>query len=284
MVHELMDNESEGLVEINRQRSFFLGPWLMWQDIKKHHHLASNFIMRDLRLKYRNSMLGYFWSLLEPLLLSGVYFVLFVIISGSPEPNYPLWVIVGVITWGYFSQSLNGAITSLTHNAGLIKQVYFPREMFAITKVGSNLVIAALGLLVAIPFMYYLDITPNGYLLMVPLGLLLVTILALGVGLLMACLNATNRDIEHFFRFVTRAGFFLSPVMWTVEMIPEGSLGYIMVNPMVVPITMIRNGIDGRALGVDSLYVAYSIAVCLLSFLLGSMVFKRFEAGAVKKV
>tara|TARA_B100001971_G_C18166323_1_gene524411 strand:- start:488 stop:1258 length:771 start_codon:yes stop_codon:yes gene_type:complete len=256
----------------------------MWQDIKKHHHLASNFIMRDLRLKYRNSMLGYFWSLLEPLLLSGVYFVLFVIISGSPEPNYPLWVIVGVITWGYFSQSLNGAITSLTHNAGLIKQVYFPREMFAITKVGSNLVIAALGLLVAIPFMYYLDITPNGYLLMVPLGLLLVTILALGVGLLMACLNATNRDIEHFFRFVTRAGFFLSPVMWTVEMIPEGSLGYIMVNPMVVPITMIRNGIDGRALGVDSLYVAYSIAFCLLSFLLGSMVFKRFEAGAVKKV
>jgi ABC-2 type transport system permease protein len=284
MVHELMDNESEGLVEINRQRSFFLGPWLMWQDIKKHHHLVSNLIMRDLRLKYRNSVLGYFWSLLEPLLLSGVYFVLFVIIKGSPEPNYPLWVIVGVITWGYFSQSLNGSITSLTQNAGLIKQVYFPREMFAITKVGANLVIATLGLFVAIPFMYYLDISPNEQLLMVPLGLILVSMLALGVGLLLACLNAVNRDIEHFFRFVTRAGFFLSPVMWTIEMVSENALRYIMVNPMVVPITRIRNGIDGRSLGIDSMYVVYSIAFCVSSFLLGCMVFKRYEAGVVKKL
>ena len=277
-------NQEKELIQINKTKGFFLGPWLMWLNIRKHHYLISNFITRDLRLKYRNSLLGYFWSLLEPLMLSGVYFVLFVIIKGTPEPNYPLWVIVGVITWGYFSQSLNGSITSLTQNSELIKQVYFPREIFAITKVGANLVIATLGLFVVIPFMYYLDISPNEQLLMVPLGLILVSMLALGVGLLLACLNAVNRDIEHFFRFVTRAGFFLSPVMWTIEMVPEDALRYIMVNPMVVPITMIRNGIDGRSLGIDSMYVAYSIAFCVSSFLLGCMVFKRYEAEVVKKL
>ena len=217
-------------------------------------------------------------------MLSGVYFVLFVIIKGSPEPNYPLWVILGVIIWGHFSQSLNGSIGSLTQNSELIKQVYFPREIFAITKVGSSLVIATLGLFVAIPFMYYLDISPNKQLLMVPLGLILVSMLGLGVGLLLACLNAVNRDIEHFFRFVTRAGFFLSPVMWTIEMVPKGIEGYIMVNPMVVPITMIRNGIDGRGLGIESLYVTYSILFCTISLLLGCMVFKYYEARAVKKL
>ena len=209
------------LIEINKNKSFWLGPLTIWKNIREHHYLISNFIQRDLRLKYRNSLLGYFWSLLEPLMLSGVYFVLFVIIKGSPEPNYPLWVILGVIIWGHFSQSLNGSIGSLTQNSELIKQVYFPREIFAITKVGSSLVIATLGLFVAIPFMYYLDISPNKQLLMVPLGLILVSMLALGVGLLLACLNTVNRDIEHLFRFVTRAGFFLSPVMWTIEMVPK---------------------------------------------------------------
>ena len=272
------------LSEINKSKSFWLGPLTIWKNIREHHYLISNFIQRDLRLKYRNSLLGYFWSLLEPLLLSGVYFVLFVIIKGSPEPNYPLWVIIGVITWGHFSQSLGGTIGSLTQNSGLIKQVYFPREIFAITKVGSSLAITALGLLVAIPLMYILNIQPNGNLLMVPIGLIMVSMLSLGVGLLLACLNAVNRDIEHFFRFVTRAGFFLSPVMWTIEMVPKSLEGYIMANPMVVPITMIRNGIDGNNLGIESLYVIYSILFCTISLLLGSMVFKYYEAEVVKKL
>ena len=272
------------LIEINKNKSFWLGPLTIWKNIREHHYLISNFIQRDLRLKYRNSLLGYFWSLLEPLMLSGVYFVLFVIIKGSPEPNFPLWVILGVIIWGHFSQSLNGSIGSLTQNSELIKQVYFPREIFAITKVGSSLVIATLGLFVAIPFMYYLDISPNEQLLMVPLGLILVSMLSLGVGLLLACLNTVNRDIEHFFRFVTRAGFFLSPVMWTVEMVSANALKYILINPMVVPITMIRNGIDGKSLGIESLYVTYSILFCTISLLLGCMVFKYYESGVVKKL
>lgn len=277
-------SKEKTLTEINKVNSFWLGPWIIWLNIQKHKFLISNFIQRDLRLKYRNSVLGYFWSLLEPLMLSGVYFILFVIIKGSPEPNYPLWVIIGVIIWGHFSQSLNGSIGSLTQNSGLIKQVYFPREIFAIAKVGSNLVIASLGLLVSIPLIYILDIQPNLNLLMVPVGLVMVSMLSLGVGLSLACLNTTNRDIEHFFRFVTRAGFFLSPVMWTIEMVPKSLEGYIMANPMVVPITMVRNGIDGRSLGIDSIFIAYSAIFCIISFLFGCMIFKHYEARAVKKL
>ena len=105
-------SEEISLKEKNPGKSFIMGPITVFENIRKHNYLLSNFISRDLRLKYRNSVLGYFWSLLEPLMLSGVYFILFVIIRGSPEPNYPLWVVIGVITWGHFSNSLNGSITS----------------------------------------------------------------------------------------------------------------------------------------------------------------------------
>lgn len=274
------------LREINPPSPFLMGPWLMWQNLRQHHYLVSNFIKRDLRLKYRNSVLGYFWSLLEPLLLAGVYFVLFTILGNRPE-RYILWVLCGVITWTFFNKSLNGSLTSLTRSGGMIKQVYFPREIFSFTIVGSNLCIACLSLVITIPFMYHFGIWPSIYLLMVPLGLLLTALLALGLGLAMACLNAINRDIEHFFRFVTRAGFFLSPVLWTLNMVPSSRqkvLDYLLLNPMVVPITMVRNGIDGNGLGIDMVYVVYSVVFCLLSFLLGSMVFKRYEAEVVKKV
>ena len=279
------DSGNSRLQERNPALSLFVGPLVILRNLKENTNLLWNFIQRDIRLKYRNSMMGYFWSLLEPLILSGVYYVLFMVIAGKADPRYPLWVIIGVITWTFFSKSMNGGIISLTRNGELIKQVYLPREIFAITNVGSNLIITCLSLLIVIPFMIYLEIEPTAQLYMVPLGLMLVSCLGLGIGLLFSCLNTLNRDVEHLFRIVTRAGLFLSPVMWTIDMLPQSRqtiLNYLMLNPMVVPITMIRNGIDGSPLGIESNYVIYSVAFCVSSLLLGAMVFKRYAAETVK--
>jgi lipopolysaccharide transport system permease protein len=274
------------LLEINAPVSFLAGPREIWRNAREHRHLIANFIQRDIRLRYRDSSLGYFWSLLEPLGLSAVYFVLFVILAGRPEPKFALWVLVGVIVWQFFSKSLSDALICLTKHEGMIKQIYLPREIFALTNVGSKLILAALSLLVVIPLMIYFAITPTWHLFMVPVGLILAALLALGVGLSMACLNVINRDVDHFFRFVMRAGLFLSPVMWTVEMAGSRAraLDYLLLNPMAVPITMVRNGIDGKGIGVDSGYVIYSVAWCVAAFLIGSMIFKRFEATVVKKL
>ncbi len=281
-----MNKETE-LYEKNPTKNLLMGPITVMQNIREYNYLLSNFIKRDLRLKYRNSFLGYFWSLLEPLLLSAVYYVLFIIIADNPEKEYPLWVILGVITWSFFSRSLTGCIASLTKNSAMIKQIYFPRELFSINVVGSHLVITILSLFVAVPFMYHFGISPTIYLLMIPIGLFLASSLALGIGLLLAPLNVVNRDIEHLFRFITRAGFFLSPVMWTIDMIPASRasvMEYLLLNPMVVPITMVRNGIEGEALTIDLFYIIYSFAFCFCSLLLGTTVFKRFESEVIKKL
>ena len=107
-----------------------------------HRGLIRNFTSRDISQRYRNSIIGYFWTILEPLLLSAVYYFLFTIISGNPEERYPLWIILGVVTWQFFSRGLNESVNCLTGNKNMIRQIYFPREVFAVSKVLAQLILS----------------------------------------------------------------------------------------------------------------------------------------------
>ena len=122
------------------------------------------------------------------------------------------------------------------------------------------------------------------YLIYLPISILLAGFLAIGLGMLVAPINCIQRDVEHLFRFVVRAGFFLSPVMWTYEMALErGAFGeLVLFNPMVVPLTMARNGIAGESLAIPLAGVFGSIGFGVVLWIVGSYVFNRFEAEAVK--
>ena len=233
---------------IHPEPSLLGSPRRFLYNLKKNRSLIYNFIRRDVRIKYRNSILGYIWTILQPLLLAGVYYFVFTIIADQTEELYPIWVLIGVITWQFFGRSLNGSITSISRNSGMIKQIYFPREIFAITTVGSNLVITTMSLLVVIPFIFYYELSFGIHFLWLIVGLIISAILALGLGLMLAPLHAVHGDIAHLFQFITKAGFFLSPVMWTLRMIPDSKddlAQYVFLNPMVVPLEMMRCGLDG---------------------------------------
>lgn len=275
------------LAEPNPATGWIGGIGVLLGHVATHWQMISEFIARDIRLKYRGTAFGYVWSLLEPLLLSLVYVVLFTLVAHKPDKTYPLQVVTGVISWGFFANAAGKAQTSLTGNATLIQQIYFPREIFGIAGVGSQLVMTALSLLVAVPFMIYLQISPTWRLIYVPAGLLLITALALGVGLGTACLNVLNRDVEHFWRFVTRAGMYLSPIMWSVESLTaakSAALDKLLLNPIAAPITMIKDGILGLPLSISSGYVVYSCCVCVATMLFGMALFRRMEAEVVKKL
>ena len=273
------------LRDIHPKRAFLRGPMIVFNNIRDNKDMLSNFIQKDIRVRYRNSFLGYIWTVLQPLLLSGVYYFLFTILAGNPEELYPLWVLIGVITWGLFSKSLNGSITSLSRNAGMIKQIYFPREIFSLSTVGSNVIITLLSLAVMIPFMVYYELNPGWQIIYIPISFLLIVMMAWGVGMMLAPLNAIHGDIAHLFQFVTRAGFFLSPVMWTISMVPSSKadvMNYLLLNPMVVPLEMMRSGIDGSPLVIDLHWIYYSVSFACISLLFGMMVFIRYERMGVK--
>lgn len=249
-----------------------------------HRFLIQNLVRREIRGKYRNAMLGYAWTVLEPLLLAAVYYFLFVMLAGNPDEYYPIWVLLGVIVWGCFGKSLSGSVSSLSRNAQTIHLVYFPRIIFPMTSIMGNIIVSLMSCLVVIPIMIFYQTPITIYLLYIPLSIIFAGFLGIGVGILVAPLNCIYQDVEHLFRFIVRAGFFLSPVMWTYEMALErGEFGeFVLFNPMVVPLTMARHGLSGQSLGIPFNGVLASLVFAITLWIVGSYVFNRYEAEAVK--
>ncbi len=250
----------------------------------KHRFLVQNLVRREIRGRYRNAMLGYAWTVIEPALLASVYYFLFIMLAGNTDKMYPIWVIMGVVVWSCFGKALQGTVSSLSKNGQTLHLVYFPRIIFPMTAVTGNIIISLMSCIVVVPIMIFYELPLTIYILYIPLSILMSGFLAIGLGMLVAPLNCIQRDVEHLFRFIVRAGFFLSPVMWTYEMALErGAFGeMVLYNPMVVPLTMARHGLSGESLGVPMLGVLGSIGFGIVMWVIGSYIFNKFEAEAVK--
>ena len=279
-------SDSWDMKEPNPSVSFLGGVVQIWSTFINRWYLIQNLVRKDLKSRYSQASIGYGWIFLEPLMLSAVYYVLFSMIANRPEENYSLYVIIGVIVWGHFGKTLQATIGCLTSGGNMIKQIYFPREILAFSPVITQLWISTLSLTAVIPVMIWLKVMPSSTVWMVPFSLILATMLAMGIGLIFAPLNAISKDITHLFRFIIRAGFFLSPVMWTYEMMivraPGNWVDMIMLNPMVIPLTFARHGLDGAPLDIEVWYVTYSIGFAVVSLFFVLTLFKKWEARVVK--
>jgi ABC-type polysaccharide/polyol phosphate export permease len=266
--------------------SIVKSPFTLLAAVSSNLYLVKNLVRRDLNHKYRNAILGYVWTFLEPALLASVYYVLFIIIANHSEPNYPMYVLLGVIGWGMFSRILNGTVNSLTKSSGMIKQTNIPMQIYSFSMAVTQLIISCLSLLIVIPFMIHLDLAPTVNLWMLPVSILALMITAWGFGLIFASANVLFPDISHLFRFITRAGFFVSPVMWTYEMLVEraGDSIYFdiaMLNPVVIPLTCIRHSIDGTTPDFEIIHIVYAALFPVMSYLIGSIIFSKYSRKVV---
>ena len=272
------------LRDVGKRGNSWKAPLTNFVVLFKHRFLVRNLVRKEIRGKYRNALLGYTWTVLEPAMLAAVYYFLFIMLAGNADKMYPVWVIIGVVVWSCFGKALQGTVSSLSRNGQTIHLVYFPRIIFPMTAVQGNIIISMMSCLVVIPIMIIYDLPLTIYLIFLPLSILMAGFLAIGLGMLVAPINCIQRDIEHLFRFIVRAGFFLSPVMWTYEMALErGAFGeMVLYNPMVVPLTMARHGIAGESIGIPLAGILGSIGFGIAMWILGSYVFHRYEAEAVK--
>ncbi|MDB4758423.1 ABC transporter permease [Candidatus Poseidoniaceae archaeon] len=263
---------------------FLSSPYDSFQKLVQHRHLVFGLVQRTLRNRYRTAGLGYVWLVLEPLMLAITYWFLFVMLAGNPDEMYPVWVLIGIIVWGTFGKSLTGSVTSISSNSQMINMAYFPRIIFPFSSALSNIITSLGSSLVLIPIIFYFDTPITLHLLWVPLGIIMAGLMGGSFGLFFAPMNCKQRDVEHLFRFIVRAGFFFSPVMWTAEMALErGNLGGMALwNPMATPITMVRHAIEGHALGLPFGVVAASVLFLVACLIFGSMIFAMSERKAVK--
>jgi ABC-2 type transport system permease protein len=269
---------------VGEKTSSLMAPISNIKVLFENNFLVRNLARREVRGRYRSAFLGYAWTVIEPTLLSVVYWFLFIMLAGNPDEFYAVWVLIGVVVWGCFGKSLMSSVTSLSGNTRMIHLVFFPRIIFPTTAVFANIVISIMSSMVVIPLILVYGFPFGIHLIMIPISICLAGFLGIGLGIIFAPLNCIQKDVEHLFRFIVRAGFFVSPVMWTYEMALErGVFGEVVLwNPMVAPITMARHGLVGKWPDMPLYSIAYSVIFAISLWILGSMIFHRYEREAVK--
>jgi ABC-type polysaccharide/polyol phosphate export permease len=263
-----------------------------WQDLIDYRYLLRNLVVRDLKARYKNSVLGILWSVLNPLFLMIVFTILFSVLANNQIRQYPIFVLVGLIPWNFFSGSLLSGTTSVTGNSSLVKKVYFPRELLPISALLSNLVNFMFSFAVLIIFLYVFGIGLTVHALWVPVILLTQLIFALGLILLFSSLTVFYGDVLMILEVVLTAWFFLTPVFYSLELF--GSTATVLgvtfnpaqvmrwVNPMASIIDGYRTVLWGtyESAGPVSMNPAFLLRTLVTSLLvlgIGYSVFARLD-------
>jgi ABC-2 type transport system permease protein len=279
----------EHLVPLWGKRSLHRLPFIVLGDLFRSRNLLKLLVKRDLNARYRRAYLGYTWAVLEPLLLAVVYTFIFTILVGSSDPLYPVKIVVGIIGWTMFARSLTTSAKSLSSSINLFQFARVPKTVFATSGTLTNAVLAVISLTSLIPFYFISDLPITFNLLLVPFWLMVLSFTGWGIGLLLAPIACKVPDVLNLINFLVRAGFFLSPVMWTYDMFNsrfgEGWHAVVAhLNPTVIPITGMRDAV----LGEPSLIPTYAYVMCfsiaLLGYIFGSIVFERKAHRAVVNV
>ena len=258
----------------------------IYADVLRYRDLFLDLFRRDLMVRYRGSLLGLGWTLVNPLVLMGVYTLVFSVlmrIPGVAEMDYfPLFVITGLVTWVFFQASVQSASATLVGQASLVKQVRFPRQLLPLSVVASNLVTMGAMLAVILPFtLWLLPETRSTFWAAFPLFLPL-TGLVSGVAVLVACANAFYRDVEHLVGAVLLPLFFLTPIFYNYDQLPglEGNERIVDLlyygNFMVPVVEAIRDPLFfGELPNVGD--VVYLVVASVVALALGALVFRRVD-------
>ena len=246
----------------------------LWQ----YRELVYFLIWRDVKVRYKQTVLGVAWAVVQPLASMLVFTLFFGRLAGLPSDGvpYPLFALAALVPWALFAQGLSQAAASVVGSEDLIQKVYFPRLVIPIAAVGAGAVDFVFGLLVLLAMMPFYGLLPSVHVVWLPLFVVLALAASLGVGLWLAALGARYRDVRHTIPFLAQLWLFATPIAYPSSLVPERWRPLYGVNPMVGVVEGFRWGL----LGVDTgpgLTIAVSVAVTLGILVGGALYFRRME-------
>ena len=253
------------------------------KEIYCYREMLLNLVVKELRARYKGSVLGFFWSFLNPLLMLIVYSVIFSFLMRTSTKNYAMFLFVALLPWNYLANSVMQGAGSLVYNSSLVKKVYFPREVLPLAVVSANMVNYLLSLLILVPALLVFRVKLTVALFAFPVVLLLQTFLVLAMTLLVSIGNVYFRDLEHITGVLITVWFFLTPVLYSAEMMPEKVQKFFLLNPAAPLIEAYREMFfygrwpDWKCLG----WVAVvNIALFLMSF----WIFGRLQQAVAEEI
>jgi ABC-2 type transport system permease protein len=269
--------------------------------------LLVGMVRNELKIKYKNSVLGFAWSLLNPLLYLVVFYIAFTIILGSGIPAFPIWLLSGLLVWNLFSTGLGAATGSVVANSGLVKKVSFPREILPLAAVGSMLVhffLQSAVLFVVLAVVRW-DVA-WAYIPLIPLALIVLLLLTSALGILLSAINVYLRDTSHFLELALLAWFWITPIVYQFQLVaqkPGWSKWPWFANPVTPIVLIFQRAIyarltnphpKGGTVPIQLLpnwpywgfvaYLGYSLAFALITLALAIRVFGRSEANFAEEL
>jgi lipopolysaccharide transport system permease protein len=249
-----------------------------WKAIWLSRELLYFLVWRDILIRYKQTVLGALWEILKPLSLMIVLTVFLGFLLRNPSDGlpYPLFYYSGTLLWTFFSQSLTAAATSVLGASNVVTKIYFPRIIIPVGAVLSNLFDFAMAFGVLLILIAYYGVVPSAGVIVLPFVVLLVTITALGVGLLFAAMIIRYRDVQSVIPVLTMAWMFLSPIMYPMSLIPpQWQLWYCM-NPMASALSAFRWGFFGE-MSMPWLYLIPGVVSAILLLVAGTAYFQMTE-------
>ena len=257
----------------------------MFKNIYQYRELLKTNVKKDIRGKYKASVLGVLWSFINPLLQVAVYAIVFPHILGGAQQNYIVYLVTGIIPWTFFQMAVIQGTTTIKGNAGIIKKVYFPREILPLSVVISGLINFFISCIIILGFCMFFGVGISWHIVFVPFVALIEAILALGLGLALGAINAYVQDTEYIVNFVLTMAFYGSPIVYQIAQFSNAGLlaKLINLNPMTKIINAYREiFLYHHVPGLLGVFVVLVIALVVL--VIGYAIFKKLEKGFAEEL
>lgn len=231
---------------------------------------------KEIKIKYKNSYLGYLWSLANPLLMAVIFYFVFQVIVRMDMENYSLFLVTGLFIWTWLANTIQVSTMLFVGNAPLIKKVLFPRSFLAIALVISEGFNFFFSLPIIIGFMIYFGLFPSLYWIIgIPLLFLITAIFIYGMSLLIGSLNLFFRDIERIIVLLMTVLFYATPILYPVSMIPDGLEYILYVNPLTSFVIAWRDLMLENSFNIE--FITISILYATTAYILGSYIYNKLK-------
>ncbi len=256
---------------------------MIFKNLYQYRELLKTNVKKEIRGKYKGSFLGVLWSFLNPLLMVLVYALVFSVILKQDIPNYVIFLIVGVIPWNFFTTVIMQGTNCIWINGGIIKKVYFPREILPVSVVLAGLVNFLISCVIIFIFVLFSGMGFSIHLIWLPLIAILQTLFSLGLLFILSAVDVYVRDVEYLMNFLISLLFYATPIVYTVDLFPESVRWILYLNPMTHFIDAYRSIFYYQT--TPSLMSILYISLFAVFFLVfGYMIFRKLEKGFAEEV
>ena len=253
------------------------------KEIYNYRHMLKTLIKQDIDGRYKGSVFGFLWSLLNPLLLLLVYSIVFQIIFKADIENYPIYLFICLMPWNMFANTIFNGTMCVSNNSSIIKKVYFPREVLPLSVVISNIIQYCYSFVIVFLALLISGVGVSWYILLLPLIVIVQAMFSLGIIMILGAVNVYIRDVQYIMTPVMMIWMYATPILYSINMVPEKYLSLYMLNPMANIMQAYQSILYNKTMpNLMNLGIIFLVSIVILT--IGYKVFNKLQRRFAEEV